>query len=200
MYRPPRTIYEDEEDEEDWPGAGGRLRAPNRGHVYSRCGDGRSRTPRPKHPRPSQRPEWPGGARAAGPRFGDHLQVLTDKFTAHSTTGTTAGLRGDLGGARLHPTAQPVHRAGSRAPRRSWDTRLARGRRGGGEGRATRHSTLRLSRDTGLARGALRHSRHTGLARGGRRGREELGQATPSHGAADEEEKCRGDKKEKCKR
>ena len=55
----------------------------------------RSRTPRPKHPRPSGRPEWPGGARAAGPRFGDHLQVLTDKFTAHSTAGTPTGPRGE---------------------------------------------------------------------------------------------------------
>ena len=55
----------EDEDEEDWPGAGGRLQAPTRGHVYSRCGAGRSRCPRPKHPRPSRRPEHSRG-RARG--------------------------------------------------------------------------------------------------------------------------------------
>ena len=68
---------------------------PTGGTYTLGVGRSRSHPPRPKHPRPSRRPECPGGARAAGPRFGDHLQVLTDKFTAHSTAGTPAGPRGE---------------------------------------------------------------------------------------------------------
>jgi hypothetical protein len=45
------SAADEDEDEEDWPGAGGRLRAPNRGHVYSRCGAGRSRGSRIQNPK-----------------------------------------------------------------------------------------------------------------------------------------------------
>ena len=68
---------------------------PTGGTYTLGVGCSRSHPPRPKHPRPSQTPKGSGGARAAGPRFGDHLQVLTDKFKAHSTAGTPTGSRGE---------------------------------------------------------------------------------------------------------
>ena len=47
------TRSNEDEDEEGWPGAGGRLQAPTRGQYPLGVGGSRSRSPRPKHPRPS---------------------------------------------------------------------------------------------------------------------------------------------------
>ena len=88
---------------------------PTGGTYTLGVGCSRSHPPRPKHPRPSRRPECPGGARAAGPRFGDHLQVLTDKFKP-TRVGCSCGSAGTpdwLEG----PAAQPERRTSPREGR-----------------------------------------------------------------------------------
>ena len=62
-----------------------------------------------------------GGARAAGPRFGDHLQVLTDKFKPTAQPGHRLA-RGGRGGGRRGGGAR-LPGQGSRAPRGSGDER-----------------------------------------------------------------------------
>ena len=96
-YRVDATFYaeDEDEDEEDWPGAGGRLQAPTRGQYTLGVGAAVAASHDPStHGLPERRSGR--GARARLVRvLGEHLQVLTDKFTAHSTTGTPAGPRGE---------------------------------------------------------------------------------------------------------
>ena len=108
-----------------------------------------------------------GGARAAGPRFGrtpsgTHGSIYNPQHIRD--TGWPEG----GGGGRLHPTAQPVHRAGSRALWRSWNTRLARGEGGRrGPGDAALHPAAQPGHRTG-ARGPTAQPEHrTGPGRGG---------------------------------
>jgi hypothetical protein len=88
------------EDEEDLPGAGDRLQAPTRGHVYSRCGTAAAAIHDPStHGRPVHR-----SGRGARARL---VRVLATTFRCSHIN--------------LQPTAQPGHRQarggrGSRAP------------------------------------------------------------------------------------
>ena len=124
--------------------------------------------------------------------MGEHLQALTDKITAHSTTGTPAGLRGE---------GEP----GS-ILRHSRHTGLARGlygaagtpgwpEGGGGEGRAGRSGTPPYGSagtpdwHEGPCR---RHSRNAGLARGRRERGRTGGKATPPHGTAGTPDRRKG--------
>ena len=91
----------EDEDEVDWPGAGGRLQAPTRGQYTLGVGGSRGRSPRPQSPRPSRGPKHSRG-RARG----------RSAFWANTFRYSRINLQ---------PTAQPGHRQarggrGSQAP------------------------------------------------------------------------------------
>ena len=123
-----------------------------------------------------------GGARAAGPRFGDHLQVLTDKFTAHSTAGTPTGPRGEgepgsiLRRSRYTGLAQGPHGA---AGTPDWPAGGGREGRAGQRGAPPYGSAGTPDWREGPYGTAGTPDWPEGEGEGG-----SLGQATPSHGAA----------------